>query len=87
MIAALSLADPLRRPLAGRPASSVVEIAGADSKMDAGAEADMPIRLSLQIEPFRMKIRLRVRQHHHDLVAASQPGAAEFDVSGHATRP
>ena len=62
----------------------------AKAEMDSGAEGDMPVRLSLQIEPFRMRIGLRVHvggcQHDHDLVALSQGNAAEFDILPHVAR-
>ena len=58
--------------------------------MDSGAEGDVPVRLALQIEPLRMRIGLRIHvgggQHGHDLVAPSQPDAAEFDIPAHVAR-
>ena len=58
--------------------------------MDAGAEGDVAVRLALQVEPFRMRIGLRVHigggQHRHDLVAPPQPDAAELDVLAHIAR-
>ena len=58
--------------------------------MDSGAEGDVPVRLALQIEPFGVRVRLRIHvgggQHRHDLVALSQPDAAELDILPHIAR-
>lgn len=58
--------------------------------MDAGAEGDVPVRLSLQIEPFRMGICLRVHvggsQIDHDLLAPSQSDTSELDIPPHVAR-
>ena len=62
----------------------------AKAEVDSGAEGDVPVRLALQIEPFRMRICLRIhvggRQHGHDPVALSQSDATEFDILAHVAR-
>jgi len=52
--------------------------------MDAGAECEMPVRSSLEIEFLGMLVRLRIQvggcRHGHDLVTLLQPNAANLDV-------
>jgi len=62
----------------------------AEAKMNPSTESEMAVRLSREIELFRMWICLRIevgsRQHGHDLVALSQPDTAEFDVFANKSR-
>src|SRR6516164_1311555 len=62
----------------------------AEAKMNSGAESKMPVRLSRQIELFRMRICLRIevgsRQHGHDLLTLSQLDTAELDVFANKSR-
>src|ERR1700739_1658756 len=62
----------------------------AEAKMDSGAEGDMPVRPPLEIEPFRLRVRLRVQigrdNHGHDLVALAQANALKLDIVAHVAR-
>ena len=62
----------------------------AEAKMDSGAEGDMPVRPPLEIEPLRLRIRLRIQigrdDHGHDLVALLQANTLELDVVAHIAR-
>jgi hypothetical protein len=52
--------------------------------MNPGAEGDVPVRPSLELELFRMVVRLRIEiprdQHGHDFFTPHQPDAAKLHV-------
>ena len=54
----------------------------AKTKMNSGAECEMPVWLAREIKLFRVGIRLRIevgcRQHGHDLLAPFQPDTDDF---------
>jgi hypothetical protein len=56
----------------------------AKAKVNSGAESDMPVRFSLEVEFLRISICLRVqvcgRQHGHDLLTPLQPDTAKLDI-------
>src|SRR6516162_4079173 len=56
----------------------------AKAKVNSGAESDMPVRFSLEVEFLRICICLRVqvcgRQHGHDLLTLLQPNTAKLDI-------
>src|SRR6266511_3145611 len=59
----------------------------AQAIMNSGAEGDVPVRLSLEIEFLRMHVRSRIqvggRQHGNDLLTLLQPDTVELDVFPH----
>ena len=58
--------------------------------MNARAEGEMSVGVSLEIKRFRFLVRLRVHvggcDHCHDLVSLLQPDAAELYVFAHKAR-
>src|SRR5258708_39922935 len=62
----------------------------AEAEMDPGAEGDVPVWLSWQIEPLGVRISLRIhiggRQHGHDPVTLAQTDTAQFDIPAHVAR-
>src|SRR5262249_12441385 len=62
----------------------------AEAEVNSGAEGDMPVRLSPEIEFLGMDICLRIevrgRKHWHDPVALLERDPAKLDVLAHEAR-
>ena len=58
--------------------------------MNPGAEGDMPVRPSLEIEVLRLFVGLRIEvsgdQHRYDFFAPLQPDAAKLHILSHEAR-
>ncbi len=56
----------------------------AEAEMNPGAEGDVAVRLSREIELFRMSVGFRIevcrRQHGHDFLARPDPDAAKLNL-------